>query len=136
MASERENPLGSTPRFREDRNPNEPTCRPMSNYNESVMKNSSHARLTIALAVLVAVFVALYPLLDCGPEGCPEVSQSSHAAHAGLSTACLAAVLVGSGVAAPIFLPFLGRRRITNPRRPVETYLSPEAPPPRLPPSR
>ncbi|MDP9479826.1 MAG: hypothetical protein M3R38_29895 [Actinomycetota bacterium] len=102
----------------------------------------SYARITLPtalallLAVLVATFVALYPLLDCGPEGCPEASQASHAAHAGLSTACLAAVLVGSGAAAPIFRPFVGRRRITNPRRPVETYLSPEAPPPRVLPSR
>lgn len=102
----------------------------------SYARSTHPTALAVLLAVLVAAFVVLYPLLDCGPEGCPEVSQSSHAAHAGLSTACLAAVLVGSGVAAPIFLPFLGRRRITNPRRPVETYLSPEAPPPRLPPSR
>lgn len=92
--------------------------------------------VAVLLAVLVAAFVALYPLLDCGPGGCPEVSQSSHAAHAGLSTACLAAVLGGSGVAAPIFLPFLGRRRIADQRRPVETYLSPEAPPPQVLPSR
>ncbi len=136
MASEREGLLGSTLRFREDRNPNGPTCGPISNYNESVMKNSSHARLTIALAVLVAAFVALYPLLDCGPGGCPEVSQASHAAHAGLSTACLAALLAGSSAAAPIFLSFLGQHGVTNSRRPIETYLSPEAPPPRVLPGR
>jgi hypothetical protein len=105
-----------------------------SSYTLAVM---SYLRCTclVAIAVLVAAFVALYPLLDCGPGGCPEVSQTSHAAHAGLSTACLAAVLVGLSVAAPIFFPSLGRRRIANPRRPIETYLSPEAPPPRVLPS-
>lgn len=88
--------------------------------------------LAILPAVLLAAFVMLYPLLDCGAQGCPEISQASHATHAGLSTACLAVVLAGSGAAAPVLLPFLGRRRIANPLRPVETYLSPEAPPPRV----
>jgi hypothetical protein len=91
----------------------------------------SHRTCLVTIAVLVAAIVALYPLLDCGPGGCPEVSQTSHAAHAGLSTAYLAAVLVGSG-AAPSLLPFLGRRRVDNSHRPVETYISPEAPPPRV----
>lgn len=101
-------------------------------YTLAVMP-SLRCTCLVAIGVLVAVFVALYPLLDCGPGGCPE---ASHAAHAGLSTACLAALLAGSSAAAPIFFSFLGQHGITNSRRPIETYLSPEAPPPRVLPGR
>src|SRR3712207_9595366 len=38
--------------------------------------------LAILLVVLGPTFVVLYPLLGCGPEGCPGVSQASHAALA------------------------------------------------------
>jgi hypothetical protein len=48
--------------------------------------------LTLRRAHLAA-FVTLYPLLDCGPGGCPE---ASHAAHASFSTARLVAVLAAS----------------------------------------
>jgi hypothetical protein len=92
----------------------------------------------IALVVLVATFVALHPYLDeaglCGLGGCPEASQFSHAAHAGLSTACLVAVVVASG--ARPRASFFGRRRAADPLRPTEAYLPPDTPPPRVSPSR
>jgi hypothetical protein len=99
-------------------------------YTLAVM-SSSYRTCLVTIALLVAAFVALYPLLDCGPGGCPEILQASHAAHAGLSTACLAAVLVGS-LAAPAFASFSGRRRPVNQRRPAAAYLSPNTPPPRV----
>jgi hypothetical protein len=76
--------------------------------------SSSRRTCLVAIAVLVAAFVALYHLLDCGLGGCPE---ASHAAHSGLSTACLAAVLVGS-LAAPAIDSFSGHRRPANHLRP------------------
>lgn len=90
------------------------------------------------LAVMVGVFVILHPYLDeaglCGLGGCPEPSQSSsHAAHSGgFSTACMAAVLVASGTAAFAFASLFGGRRIADHRRPIETYLSLDTPPPRF----
>src|SRR5688572_10277047 len=60
----------------------------MQGYNLHALPSVGRTYL-IALAVLVAAFVTFYPLLDCGPGGCPEASQSSHAAHSGLSTTCL-----------------------------------------------
>jgi hypothetical protein len=95
----------------------------------------------LALAMLVAAFVALHPYLDeaglCGFGGCPEASQqSSHAAHTSFSTTCLAAVLAASGARTLAFASFFGRRRGTDYPRPTETYLSLDPPPPRISPSR
>ena len=94
----------------------------------------------VALAVLVAAFVALHPYLDeaglCGLGGCPEASQSSHETHVGFSTACLFAVLVAWGARALAPAWFLGRRRAADPLRPTEAHLSPDPPPPRVSPSR
>ncbi|QIN81032.1 hypothetical protein GBA65_21545 (plasmid) [Rubrobacter marinus] len=90
------------------------------------------------LAVLVAAFLAMHPYLDaaglCGAGGCPEPSQSSsHAAHGGgFSAACVAAVLVNSAATTLAFASLLGRRFVGDHRRPVETYLSPDTPPPRV----
>jgi hypothetical protein len=94
----------------------------------------------VALVVLVVAFVAFHPYLDeaglCGLGGCPEASQTSHAAHVGFSTACLFAVLVTSGARALASASFFGRRRAADPLRPTEAYLSPDPPPPRVTPSR
>ena len=107
-------------------------------YNLATMSSSRRA-LLVMLAVLVAAFVALHPYLDeeavCGFGGCPDVSQSSHATHVGFSTVCLVAVLVASR-AVVIFATFRGRRRVVDHWRPVETYLSPDPPPPRVLPVR
>lgn len=94
-------------------------------------------RLLIALAVVVVAFVVAHPYLDgaglCGAGGCPEPSQSSsHAAHAGFSAVCMAAVLVASGTSVLAFASLLGRRFIGDHRRLVETYLSPDTPPPQV----
>lgn len=92
--------------------------------------------MLVLLTVLVAAFVALHPYLDasglCGSGGCQEASQSSHAPHAGFfSAACVGAVLVASvAAAASPFVASSGRRRIAGLRRPVETFLAPDTPPP------
>lgn len=92
----------------------------------------------VALAVLVAAFLMVHSYLDgaglCGLGGCPEPSQSSsHAAHGGaFSTACMAAVLVASGIAALAFASLFGGRFVGDYWRPVETYLSPDPPPPQF----
>jgi hypothetical protein len=95
--------------------------------------------LLVALAVLVAAFLVLHPYLDeaglCGLGGCPEASQSSHGGHAGFSNTCLVAVLA-TFPAALAFASFFGRRRAADHPRPIEAYLSPDPPPPRLLPSR
>jgi hypothetical protein len=97
------------------------------------------AQLLVALAVLVAVFVALHPYLDeaglCGLGGCPEASQGSQSAHASSSTACLLAVLVASPTVLAL-ASFVGRRRTTDHPLLTEAYLPLEPPPPRVSPSR
>lgn len=88
-----------------------------------------------ALAIMVAALLAS-PFLDevglCGHGGCPEASQSTHAAHAGPAGACLAAVLVAAGAAAPAFFAPLGGRRPGRQQRPTEAHLPPESPPPQV----
>ena len=88
-----------------------------------------------ALVVMVAALLAS-PFLDevglCGHGGCPEASQSTHAAHAGPSGACLAAVLVAAGAAAPALFASPGGRRPFRQQRPTEAHLPPESPPPQL----
>jgi hypothetical protein len=97
------------------------------------------AHFLVTLAVFVAAFMTVHPYLDeaglCGLGGCPEASQSSHAAHSGFSTTCLVAVLAASS-AALAFAPFFGRRRTTGHPLLTEAYLPPEPPPPRVAPSR
>jgi hypothetical protein len=105
----------------------------MQGYNLHALPSVGRTYL-IALAFLVAAFVTLYPLLDCGPGGCPEASQSSHAAHAGLSTTCLIAVLVASPAVRASASLFGGRRAADDPR-PPQTYLSPDPLPPQVSPS-
>ncbi len=89
-----------------------------------------------ALATLVATFVALYPYLGnvgmCEAGECPYAAQSSsHTASAGVASVCVSAVLL----AFPAVLAFAllrGRRLPAGTSRPMQLYLSPDPPPPRL----
>ena len=91
--------------------------------------------LLMCLAVLVATFVAFYPYLSgvgiCVSGGCPEISQPTHAAHAGFSTLSQLAMLATS-VAVVGALGSFRRRRTADRQYPFETYLSPDTPPPRF----
>jgi hypothetical protein len=93
----------------------------------------------MVLVILVIAFASFHPYFDaagyCGLGGCQEASQSSHAAHAGLSTTCLVAVLAASPMALA-FAFFFGRRRAADFPLLTEAYLSPDPPPPRVSPSR
>ena len=88
-----------------------------------------------ALAVLMSVFVALYPYLGsmgmCHSGECPyAVQSSSHASSAGLASVCISAVLSAfPAVLAFALLP--GRRFPAADSQPAELYLSPDPPPPR-----
>ena len=92
-------------------------------------------RYLLALAVLVATFVALYPYLGnmgmCDSGECPYAAQSSsHASTAGLASVCASAVLS----AFPAVLAFAllrGRCLPAADSRPVQLYLSPDPPLPR-----
>lgn len=89
----------------------------------------------VALAVLVAAFVALYPYSGamemCDFGECPYAAQSpSHTSSAGVAT-CLTAVLAASGVARLASAMLRGRRLLTEDRSPAQLYLSPDPPPPR-----
>jgi hypothetical protein len=99
-----------------------------------VLSLTLHRTHLVVITVLVAAFVALHPYLDeaglCGFGECPEASQSSPAAHAGFSSACLLAVLVASP-AALAFASFFGCRRAADHPLLTEAYLAPEPPPPR-----
>lgn len=93
----------------------------------------------VAFAVLVTVFVALYPYLgpmgECGDQGeeCPYAAvQSSHTTSAGFAATCLSAVLTVSSVAVLALGTFYRRCAISNDARPVGVFLSLDPPPPRL----
>lgn len=85
----------------------------------------------VALAILVAVFVALYPYLGgadmCDHSECP---YAAHSASGGFSTVCLIAVL--AVVPAVRTLAKSQPRGATLVTRPVELFLSPDPPPPRI----
>ncbi len=92
----------------------------------------------VAFAVLVAVFVALYPYLSamnhCGDHGeeCPYAMQSSHTTSVGFTTMCVSAVLAASSVAVLALAAFRGRRLTDISMRPADIFLSLDPPPPRL----
>lgn len=104
-------------------------------YNPGVMLLLRRTRMAALLVVMAAALLAS-PFLDevglCGHGGCPEASQSTHAAHAGLSGACLAAVLVAAGAAAAAFFASLRGRLPARQQRPTEAHLPPELPPPQF----
>jgi hypothetical protein len=96
-------------------------------YNPVAVSSLRHTHLAV-LALLIAAFVTLYPLMDCGLGGCPEAWQSTHAAHSGLSSSCLVAVLIAS-LAPLASTSFFGRRRAADDPRLGEACLSPDPPP-------
>jgi hypothetical protein len=102
-------------------------------YNVPTL-NLGRAHL-IALAVLVAAFVALYPYLGaaemCDPGECPYATHSFHAASAGFSAICLGAVLSAS-TAVLASVASRGRRSIVADPQPTQLYSSPDPPPPRF----
>lgn len=106
---------------------------PQERYNNGAMV-LSRTHLTV-LAVLVTVFVALYPYLGtmemCDAGECPYAAQSSsHTSSAGLASVCVSAVLS----AFPAMLAFAllrGRCLTADLSLPMQLYLSPDPPPPR-----
>jgi hypothetical protein len=85
-----------------------------------------------ALAVLVAVFVTLYPYLGsmgmCDSGECPQIV---HSASGGFSTACLIAAVL---VVVPVLrtVTAFGWRGATSELRPVQVLSSPDPPPPQI----
>ena len=92
----------------------------------------------VALALLVAAFVAFYPYLSgmgpCYGGECPYATHSSsEGSNTGFATACVGAGLVASSVAVLAFAVRRGCLATTDDPRPTEVYFSLEPPPPRLP---
>jgi hypothetical protein len=89
----------------------------------------------IALAILVAAFVALHPYLGaagfCDPGGAPHATQA-HAAPSVDPSAAASTALVAASAALALGA-FL---RPSSDRRPDQAYLSPDPHPPRPLPSR
>lgn len=91
----------------------------------------------VALTVLVATFVVLYPYLGamgfCDHDGeCPYVAQSSHTSSAGLTATCLSAVLAASSAGVLAFATFYGRRITSTESQPEDIFLPPDPHPPQL----
>lgn len=97
---------------------------------------TSRRTCLIALAILVAVFVALYPSLGamnyCDHGECPYVAQSSSTASASLMAACVSAVLAMSSAVVLALAAFHGRRIALTQPRPENIFISPDPYPPRL----
>ncbi len=102
----------------------------------SLMSSSRRTSL-IALGVVVAIFVALYPYLGamdfCERGECPyAMTHSSSSNSAGPVSACVVAALAASfaGMMAPALLR--GRRVFASNAWLTQFHLSPESPPPRF----
>ncbi len=94
---------------------------------------TSRRTYLIAFAILVAVFVALYPSLVTLDHGeCPYVAQSSSMASASLTAACVSAVLATSSAMVLALATFYGRRVAITQSRPENIFISPDPYPPRL----
>jgi hypothetical protein len=93
----------------------------------------------LSLAILVTLFVSLYPYLGememCLSDECPYATQSS-AQSSSTSTAlaglCLGAVLAVSSAVVFAFASLRGRRLLDERSRPAQFYLAPDPPPPQL----
>lgn len=88
----------------------------------------------LALAILVAAFVTLYPALDsagmCDSGECPQIVNSASGGFSGTcvpALASLAAAPVVGAAAAGLRL-----REATTVQSPSQIYYAPESPPPRL----
>lgn len=92
----------------------------------------------LSLAVLVTLFVTLYPYLGamemCHPGECPYATQTSTQSSGssnGILGLCLSAVLAASFTGFFGLTAIRGRRRFDERLRPARFYLSPDPPPPR-----
>lgn len=99
--------------------------------------SSSRRTFPIVLAILVAIFVALYPYLGamdfCERGECPyAMTQASSGASAGPVSACVVAALAASfaGMLAPALLR--GRPVFANSSWLTQFHLAPDSPPPRF----
>ncbi|WP_119070130.1 hypothetical protein [Rubrobacter indicoceani] len=97
----------------------------------------SHRTFIIALTILVAAFVALYPYFGsmdfCERGECPyAMTQASHGNSAGLVSACAVAALaaLSAGMLAPALSS--GRRLFVSSRWATQFHISLDPPPPRL----
>lgn len=98
---------------------------------------SPRPTLMIFLGLLLVLLVAFYPQLEamgaCEGGGCPPAAQSSQAASASLTVACVGAAVLATASAGAVFSPSLGRLLFAAAeQRPHQLYLAPEPPPPRL----
>jgi hypothetical protein len=87
----------------------------------------------LALAMLVAAFVALYPYLDavqmCDSGECP---MAAHSASGGFSAAgCFIVAVVLASAPAMRALSTLQLRGAASEQRPLQVFSSPDPPPPR-----
>lgn len=105
-------------------------------YNPRALSNPRPTYL-IALAALVAAFVALYPYLGgmgpCYSGECPYATHSSsEGSGGGFAAGCVGAGIAASAGVALALAAFRGRRVGAAGSRPAQLYLSPESPPPRI----
>lgn len=105
-------------------------------YNPRALSNPRRTYL-VALAVVVATFVALYPYLGgmgpCYGGECPYATHSSsEGSGGGFAAGCVGAGIAASAVVALALAASRGRRADAAGSRPAQLYLSPESPPPRF----
>ncbi len=105
-----------------------------SRYNPATLALQRRTFLVL-LAVLVAVFVTLYPSLGATHDSC-ETGECPQAAHVGtMASVCLGAICAAATLSAPYAASVFGvfsRRRILSEPRPDEAYLPPDTQPPIL----
>lgn len=90
----------------------------------------------LALAILVTVFVSLYPYLGamemCNSGECPYATQSSMQSQVGSAGLCLSAVLAVSSVGLLAFAVRRERRLFDKHSRPAQFFTSPDLPHPQF----
>ncbi len=115
-----------------------------SSHDPATLPSRRRACLLL-LAVLVAVFVTLYPSPgvahdSCGTGGCPQASHVGTMGTTGtMDSACLGAICAAAVPPAPYTPSVLGvfsKRRILPEPRPDEAYRPPNTRPPRPSPGR
>ncbi len=104
-----------------------------SRYNPATLPLQRRTCLVL-LAVLVAVFVSLYPSLGVAHDSCGtgECQQAAHVST--MASACLGAICAAAVLSAPYAVSILGvfsKRRTLSEPRPNEAYLPPDTQPPR-----
>ncbi len=93
----------------------------------------------ILLAILVALFVSLYPYLGtmemCHSGECPYAAQTSTQSSmgsAGLAGLCLLGAVLAVFSAGTLAFAMLRGRRLDEGSRPAQFFLSPDPPPPQF----